>query len=64
VTVWCGSQDPRLKQMDFLASTIPKSSVVIWPDVGHLGMAKHWNEILDAMRIASRASHFIGEPST
>jgi pimeloyl-ACP methyl ester carboxylesterase len=48
VTVWCGSQDPRLKQMDFQAHTIPKSSVVIWPNVGHLGMAKHWKEILDA----------------
>jgi pimeloyl-ACP methyl ester carboxylesterase len=51
VTIWHGTQDPRVKQehIDFQASTIPKSSVAIWPDSGHLGFVKHWNEILEAV---------------
>jgi pimeloyl-ACP methyl ester carboxylesterase len=51
VTVWHGSQDPRVKQedIDFQASTIPKCSLVIWPDCGHLGFVKHWNEVLEAV---------------
>jgi pimeloyl-ACP methyl ester carboxylesterase len=49
VTIWCGSQDPRMKYMDFQASTIPKSSLVIWPDSGHLGFVKHWREVLEAV---------------
>lgn len=49
VTIWCGCQDPRLKHMDFQARTIPHSSVVIWPDCGHLGLVKHWREILEAV---------------
>jgi len=51
VTIWHGSQDPWVTQahIDFQASTIPKCSVVIWPDAGHLGFAKHWNEILEAI---------------
>jgi pimeloyl-ACP methyl ester carboxylesterase len=49
VTIWCGSQDPRVRFMQFQADTIPNSSLVIWPDSGHLGMAKHWSEILEAV---------------
>ena len=49
VTIWFGSQDHRIKHMDFQARTIPHSSVVVWPDSGHLGMAKHWGEILEAV---------------
>jgi pimeloyl-ACP methyl ester carboxylesterase len=51
VTIWHGSQDPRVKQehIDFQASTIPKNSVVIWLDSGHLGFVKHWKEILEAV---------------
>jgi len=49
VTIWCGSQDPRVRHIDFQVSTIPHSSVVIWPDTGHLGFVKHWNEILEAV---------------
>jgi len=43
VSIWHGSQDPRVtqEQIDFQASTIPNSSVVIWPDSGHLGFVKH-----------------------
>jgi len=49
VTIWCGSQDPRIKYMDFQARTIPRSSLVVWPDGGHLGFVKHWREVLDAV---------------
>jgi pimeloyl-ACP methyl ester carboxylesterase len=51
VTIWHGSQDPRVKQeyIDFQAATIPNCSVVIWPDSGHLGFVKHWDEILEAV---------------
>lgn len=51
VSIWHGSQDPWVKQaeIDFQASTIPKSSLVIWPDGGHLGFVKHWNDILEAV---------------
>lgn len=49
VTIWCGGQDPRVGQMEFQANTIPRSSVVIWADSGHLGFVKHWREILEAV---------------
>jgi pimeloyl-ACP methyl ester carboxylesterase len=51
VTVFHGSQDPRVtqEQIDFQMSTIPNCSLVIWPDAGHLGFVKHWKDILDAV---------------
>lgn len=49
VTIWCGTQDPRVKHIDFQVNTIPHCSVVIWPDAGHLGFVKHWNEILETV---------------
>ena len=51
VSIWHGSQDPWVtqEQIDFQARTIPKTSLVIWPDGGHLGFVKHWNEILEAV---------------
>ena len=49
VTIFCGGQDPRVRHMQFQVDTIPNSSLVIWPDSGHLGMAKHWTEILEAV---------------
>ena len=51
VHVWHGEQDSRVSQadIDFLGSTIPDCEVVIWPDSGHLGIAKHWGEILAAL---------------
>ena len=50
VHVWHGAQDPLVKQVhiDFIASRIPNCKVVVWPDCGHIGIAKHWNEILEA----------------
>jgi pimeloyl-ACP methyl ester carboxylesterase len=51
VTIWHGSQDPRVtqEQIDFQVGTIPRASLVIWPDSGHLGFVKHWGEILEAI---------------
>jgi pimeloyl-ACP methyl ester carboxylesterase len=49
VTIWFGDQDPRIKHMDFQGRTIPHSSVVTWPDSGHLGFVRQWNEILEAV---------------
>ncbi len=51
VTIWHGSQDPWVKQehIDFQARTIPNCSLMIWPDSGHLGFVKHWDDILDAV---------------
>ena len=51
VTIWHGSQDPWVTSghVDFQVNTIPRSSLVIWPDSGHLGFVKHWTEILEAV---------------
>jgi predicted alpha/beta-fold hydrolase len=51
VSIWHGSQDPWVKQedIDFQMSTIPKCSLVIWPDIGHLGFVKHLTYILEAV---------------
>ena len=49
VTICCGGQDPRVRHMQFQADTITNSSLIIWPDSGHLGMAKHWSEVLEAV---------------
>jgi pimeloyl-ACP methyl ester carboxylesterase len=51
VTIWFGSQDPRIKFVDWQRRAIPNSTVVVWPDSGHLGFAKHWREILEAATI-------------
>ncbi len=51
VHVWHGEQDSRVKQadIDFIASRIPGCTITTWPDAGHLGIAKHWNEILGTL---------------
>ena len=51
VSIWHGAQDPRVEQqqIDFQASIISKSSVVIWPDSGHMGYVKHWGDMLEAL---------------
>jgi pimeloyl-ACP methyl ester carboxylesterase len=51
VHIWHGSQDPRVTtaDIDFQVSTIPRSSLVTWPDSGHLGFVKHWGEILTTL---------------
>ena len=48
VTIWHGSQDPLVSQddVDYLIGAIPRTSLRIWPDSGHLGGAKHFDEVL------------------
>jgi pimeloyl-ACP methyl ester carboxylesterase len=48
VHLWHGAQDPWVTQahVDFTASTIPDCTLTVWPDCGHLGFVKHWDEIL------------------
>jgi hypothetical protein len=35
--------------IDFQVGTIPRSSLVTWPDGGRLGFVKHWDEILTTL---------------
>ena len=51
VTVWHGSQDRwvRTVDIDWQVRTIPNTSLVVWPDGGHLGFVKHFAEILMAV---------------
>ena len=49
VTIWRGSQDPAHQTRRVPAEPIRQSSLVIWPDCGHLGFAKHWGELLEAV---------------
>jgi pimeloyl-ACP methyl ester carboxylesterase len=51
VRIWHGRQDPWVTDADiaFQVSTIPRTTLVIWPDSGHLGFIKHWGEILAAL---------------
>jgi pimeloyl-ACP methyl ester carboxylesterase len=51
VHVYHGLQDPLVKQtyIDFVARKIPDCKVVVWPDCGHVGIAKHWEDILQTL---------------
>jgi pimeloyl-ACP methyl ester carboxylesterase len=51
IHVWHGDQDPWVKRADIelIVSMIPNASLVVWPDSGHLGFAKHWGEILTTL---------------
>ena len=49
VTIWFGSQDPRIQHLQFQAGAIGGSASVVWPGVGHLGFAKHWAELLETV---------------
>lgn len=48
VHVWHGAQDPIVTtaHVDFIKQRIPDCVLVTWPDVGHMGIAKYWDEIL------------------
>ena len=48
VHVWHGEQDPRVTaaQAEFVSNQIPDAVLTTWPDAGHMGMAKHWDEVL------------------
>lgn len=51
VAIFHGAQDSRVRRefVDFQARTIPNSTLVVWPDSGHLGFVKHWAEVLEAV---------------
>jgi pimeloyl-ACP methyl ester carboxylesterase len=51
VHLWHGEKDSRvrLSTQQFAAETIPDARLTTWPDVGHLGMAKYWQQILEAV---------------
>jgi pimeloyl-ACP methyl ester carboxylesterase len=48
IRIFHGSQDPWVTEaeIEFQTSTIPRTSLVVWPDSGHLGFVKHWGEIM------------------
>jgi pimeloyl-ACP methyl ester carboxylesterase len=48
VHLWHGEQDTRVTMADieFAQGRIPDCEVHVWSDCGHLGVAKHWSEIL------------------
>jgi pimeloyl-ACP methyl ester carboxylesterase len=51
VRLWHGEEDPgvSLEQVAFIMDHIPDCALVTWPDVGHMGIAKHWADILAAI---------------
>jgi len=51
VFLWHGGLDVIVPcaGAEFLASRIPNCKVTIWPDEGHIGIARHWDEILEAL---------------
>lgn len=48
VHIWHGAQDHIVtaEQVDFIVQRVPRCVLVTWPDVGHMGIAQHWDEIL------------------
>ena len=48
VLLWHGRLDvvAPCTAAEFLADRIPTCNVTTWPDEGHLGIARHWHEIL------------------
>jgi pimeloyl-ACP methyl ester carboxylesterase len=51
VLLWHGELDVMAPcaATEFLASRIPNCKVTIWPDEGHIGIARHGDEIVDAL---------------
>lgn len=51
VLLWHGRLDAiaPCAAVEFLAARIPNCKVTIWPDEGHIGIARHWDEILSAL---------------
>jgi pimeloyl-ACP methyl ester carboxylesterase len=48
VHLWYGELDERIarRHVDFIAGQIRDCVLVVWPDAGHFGIAKHWGQIL------------------
>lgn len=51
VLLWHGALDALAPcgAGEFLASRLPNCKATFWPDEGHIGIARHWGEILDAL---------------
>ena len=51
VHVWHREQDHLLRktQLDFIVQRIPDCVLATWPDSGHIGLAKHWDQVLAAL---------------
>ena len=51
VHLWHGEHDERVPRQHFewTAEHLPNCVPVAWPDSGHLGVAKHWDEVLQTL---------------
>ena len=51
VDVFHGAQDPGvdLAGAERVAASLPNATLTVWPDAGHFGPAKHWDEVLAAV---------------
>jgi pimeloyl-ACP methyl ester carboxylesterase len=51
VFLWHGKLDvlAPCAHAEGLASRLPSCQVTIWPDEGHIGIARHWDEILSEL---------------
>jgi len=58
VHVWHGDQDTIVERrhIDFLVETLPNARLTVWPDSGHQGVARHWDEVLQAVTGGARPS--------
>ena len=50
VHLWHGAQDSWVDRDDFerVVTAIPRSTLTVWPDAGHFGVAKYWPDVLEA----------------
>jgi len=51
VHIWCGDLDEQVGRAhaDYLAASIPRSSLVAFAGAGHLFPISHWGEMLAAL---------------
>jgi pimeloyl-ACP methyl ester carboxylesterase len=51
VHVWHGEQDVIVERrhIDFIVATLLSARLTVWQDSGHLGVVRHWAEILEAV---------------
>ncbi len=50
IRLWHGAQDTRAEpDFRYLAATLPDCEAQVWPDVGHLGVLRHWQVVLESV---------------
>ena len=50
IRVWHGARDTRAgPDFEHLTATLPACVATVWPEDGHYGVLRHWDEILDAL---------------